>query len=433
MKIAIAGYGIEGKSNYKYYSNRGYDVTIVDQRSEIDGLPENVKTILGTDAFTQLLDFDLVVRTAGLAPKKIQTNGKVWSSTNEFFDKCPAKIIGVTGTKGKGTTASLIVSILQAAGKKVHLVGNIGTAALDILDLITPDDIVVYEFSSFQLWDIEKSPQTAIVLMVEPDHLNVHDDFHDYVNAKSNIRRFQTDEDVCLYHPTNQYSKKIAISNPNSQTAKRFGIEEDGLAYVKSNTFFVQDTPICSTDVLQIRGNHNIENACAAISAIWNITTDKQVIEKGLHSFTGLPHRLKFVANVRGVEYYDDSYSSAPGAATAAINAFTQPEVVILGGYDKGGDFSELAKSIKASETIRKVVLIGQNRHKIAETFKKHGIAEADFMILDTIDFREIVSIAASQAKSGDVVILSPASASFDMFKNFTERGEHYINHVHSL
>src|SRR3989344_5255903 len=227
MKIAIAGYGMEGQESYRYWAEQGYAITIVDQNAvPSKPLPEGVQTLLGEGVFGLLQDFDLVIRTAGLNPNKIKTNGKIWSATNEFFAKCPAPIIGVTGTKGKGTTCSLIASILRAAGKTVHLVGNIGTPALAELANIQPDDIVVFELSSFQLWDARKSPQIAVVLMIEPDHLDMHDDMDDYVAAKTNIVRHQTDQDVVVFNAQNEISTKMAQSSAARKTDYPFAIDE---------------------------------------------------------------------------------------------------------------------------------------------------------------------------------------------------------------
>lgn len=432
MKIAIAGYGLEGKASLSYWNTPENELTVVDERESIDDIPSGVTTILGSDAFTKLSGFDLVIRTAGLAPSKIVTDGKIWSATNEFFAKCPAPIIGVTGTKGKGTTASLIASIAKAAGKNVHLVGNIGTSAIDVLSRVTPDDVVVFELSSFQLWDIEKSPHIAVVLMIEQDHLDTHLSFEEYIAAKANIRRYQQEGDYCLYHPTNEWSHKIATESNNKSEAARYGIADDSQVYVKENTFFVQDRAICSVDALQIPGVHNQENACAAISAALKIGIGYEAIEQGLRSFQGLPHRLELVRELDGVAYYNDSFSSAPGASIAAIRAFTQPEIIILGGTDKGADFGDLARTVRESPHIKQVILIGVIRHKLAGLLKDQGV-ETRIMVSDAATMQEIIQQAKECAASGDVIILTPGCASFDMFKNFYDRGDQFRRLVQEL
>lgn len=434
MKIAIAGYGAEGRSNYDYFSKLGHDMTIVDEKSDIENLPTDVPTILGDGVFNRLDDFDMVVRTAGLAPHKITTNGKIWSSTNEFFARCPAQIIGVTGTKGKGTTSSLIAAILESAGKTVHLVGNIGVPALEVLPHIQPSDIVVFELSSFQLWDIERSPHVAVVLMIEPDHLNVHADFDDYVEAKGNISRYQTSGDVCVYNPTNPYSRQAATCGDTNLgiSVHRFGVPDDNEVYIESNKFFVQDTIICDIDALRLPGRHNQDNACAAISAVLRFTKDYAAIERGLRNFEGLPHRLELVGDVDGVRYYNDSFSSAPGAAVAAVKSFEAPEILILGGIDKGADFTELAEIIRDRSNIKQVIIIGEIRHKLAEQLQSHGV-DKPIDVNDAMTMSQIVESAKRYARRGDIIILSPACASFDMFQNFYDRGDQFREVVRGL
>lgn len=429
MNIAIAGYGIEGKASYKYWNMPEHELTIVDERESIDDVPEGARTLLGPGVFTQLQGFDLVVRTASLPPKKIMTDGKIWSATNEFFAMCPAPIIGVTGTKGKGTTASLVASILRAAGKMIHLVGNIGTSALEALPQIKADDIVVFELSSFQLWDIKKSPQVAVVLMIEPDHLDIHENFEEYVEAKANIRRFQGTDDICIYHPTNELSHKIALSNESAGPMVRFGVPDDGQVYVSENTFFVQDQAICTTHAVQLPGAHNLENACAAISAARIFTIDNDAIERGLRSFTGLPHRLEYAATVNGVKYYDDSFSSATPATKVAVSSFEAPVVLIMGGYDRGIEYADFARDLATRPNLKHVITLGQTGPKLAALLKENGYQS----VTEVTSLKSAVEAAREVSVPGDVVVLSPGCASFDMFKDFTDRGEQFQQEVRSL
>lgn len=429
MKIAIAGFGIEGRASYDYFRRKfpTAEIVIVDERGQADDMPEGVPTVLGAGALTQLNGYDMVVRTAGLAPQRIISDGQVWSATNEFFAECPAPIVGVTGTKGKGTTCSLITSILREAGKTVHLVGNIGVPALEIMPNIQPEDIVVYELSSFQLWDLKKSPHVAVVLMIEPDHLDVHKDFAEYIEAKANIAKLQTAEDLVIYHPTNQYSRGI-VANSNARK-QRYATGDDGGVYVKNNSFFRDENAICSTDTLHIAGVHNRENACAAISAALEVVpelTNDQIAE-GLAVFMGLPHRLKYVDEVSGVQYYDDSIATTPGSAMAALRAFDGPKIIILGGSDKGADYTEVVSIAK--ETNSRVIAIGQTGQKIDALCQKTGVeARREYGLMD-----DIVPVAASLASPGSVVILSPASASFDQYASYSDRGNKFIEAVNRL
>jgi len=426
MKIAIAGYGIEGESNYRYFSSNPDNViTIADQKVPNKPLPVGIETIIGEDAFRRLDDFEMVVRTAGLAPRKIKTNGKIWSATNEFFEKCPAQIIGVTGSKGKGTTASLIASILEAAGRKVWLLGNIGVPGLDILEQIQPNDTVVYELSSFQLWDLKKSPHIAIVLFIEQEHLDVHSDIEEYVFAKSNITKYQNTEDILIYNQSNKFAKNIA----EKSKAHLFGYPNPASAHVNDNNFYYGEQLICSVSSLSISGKFNYDNACAAIDAVWGLTNDISAIENGLKSFKGLPHRLELVREIDGVKYYDDSIATIPGAAIAAIRAFDGSKVIILGGSSKGSDFTDLGKELANQDV--KAILIGSEAKKIANSCKNAGFTNYEIMEYRSMD--EVVLRAQSLSVPGGFVLLSPACASFDYFKNYSDRGEQFSAAVNRL
>lgn len=428
MKIAIAGYGAEGESNYRYWNTSDNQVVIVDEQQPSRLMPVDASLMIGTDAFGKLNGYDMVIRSPGISPNKILSDGKIWSATNEFFAKCPAPIIGVTGSKGKGTTCSLIASILRAAGKKVHLVGNIGVPALDVLNDIQADDIVVYELSSFQLWDIVKSPHIAVVLMIEPDHLDVHASYEEYVEAKGNIARYQTPNDMVIFNAVNPHSSIIARNSEGVKVA----FQSKEAAHVSDGFFWYGNQQLCAVDTLRIAGVHNQDNACAAISAVWPYVQDSTHITKGLLAFTGLPHRLKFVREVNGVSYYDDSIATTPGSAVAAIKAFTQPKVLIIGGSDKGSDYSQLADAIMACDSLRAVVAIGQEGPVIAKLLHERGAGKA-VNIEAAQNMRSVVARAASCAQPGDVVVLSPACASFDMFKSYSDRGDQFIAAVNEL
>ncbi|MEO5948832.1 MAG: UDP-N-acetylmuramoyl-L-alanine--D-glutamate ligase [Candidatus Saccharimonas sp.] len=431
MRVAIAGYGMEGEASYRYYEQLGEEVTILDEREHLDReIAAHARVVLGGDAFANLEQYDIIVRTPALSPRKLVGAKKIWSATNEFFAKCPALIIAVTGTKGKGTTSSLISHILQTAGYRVHLLGNIGTPALEVLPNIAADDIVVFEISSFQLWDLERSPHIAVVLMIEPDHLDVHENFDDYINAKANIRRHQTLEDICIYHPTNQFSSQIAHISEIG-TMIRYRSHDAGSVFVENGQFMIDGHVICSTDALQLVGEHNIENACAAITAARAYTQDDDAIAEGLRGFTGLPHRLQLVRECNDVAYYNDSYSSAPGATIAALRSFTQPIVLIAGGYDKHTEYDELARVIASIPNIKHVCLMGQTRQKIASALDVVGFDA--YELHDDQALAPIFGHAVSIAESGDVVLLSPGCASFDMFTNFTDRGQQFCKLVEAL
>ncbi len=429
MKIALLGYDIENAAAYRYLKDKysGAQFTIYDQRKDpARDIPEDVEFLGDVEDFKNI-EADISVRTPGIALDKIQVSGEVTTVTKLFFEACEAPIIGVTGTKGKGTTCTLIAKMLEASGKKVWLVGNIGKPSLDILSQVQKDDIVVYELSSFQLWDVEKSPQTAVVLLVEPDHLNVHSSMEDYVGAKANIAKHQKPSDNMIYHPTNPESAKIAQLSPGDK--QRYCTPEG--AYIEDGNIIIADQTICSVSDVGLLGEHNLENICAAVTASWHYTQDVAAIKKAITEFKGLPHHTEKVRELDGVTYYDDSFSSAPAATVAAIKSFTDPEIVIVGGAEKNADFSDLVANIKARDNIKKIILIGETAPRIADALQRVG--ETRFEVDNTHDFVKIVARAKELAQSGDVVLLSPGCASFDMFENFYKRGEIFQELVHKL
>lgn len=427
MKVAIAGYGLEGKASYRYWLQKGDEVTIVDENEQLPNIPSEATTILGKDAFKQLLNFELVVRTPPLRPERIETNGKIWSATNEFFAKCPAPIIGVTGTKGKGTTSSLIAEILKAAGKTVHLVGNIGVPALEVLPKIKADDIVVFELSSFQLWDLERSPHIAVVLMIEPDHMDVHSSMEEYVAAKANIAAHQSEGDTVIYHPINKYSAEIA----QTSVGKKMRYMDAEGAHLEDDSIVIEDNTVCQTSEVSLIGPHNLENICAAATVAWQYTQDHAAIKRGITSFTGLPHRLEFAGEAGGVRFYDDSQATGVGSALAALRSFgSEPTVLILGGSDKGVDVSPVIQELDQNR--HAVVLIGQASDKLESLLKERAFSNYVKLGVN-VTMPEIVAQAKQLSAPGGVVLLSPAHASFGMFKNYQDRGDQFKAAVKAL
>ncbi|MDO4902103.1 MAG: UDP-N-acetylmuramoyl-L-alanine--D-glutamate ligase [bacterium] len=441
-KIALIGFGLEAKSAYEFLKNKNpdaiFDIYDQNKTTKVE-LPEGVNFYGGVTDFSEVWA-DLIVRTPAVRPDRLPHDVEVTSVTNLFFENCSAPIIGVTGTKGKGTTSSLIASILRASGRKVHLVGNIGLAALDILAEISPEDTVVYEMSSFQLWDLKTSPQVAVILMIEPDHLDVHADFEEYLTAKAQIRAHQNSQDYCIFNNKNQFSKQIGLLDTAKNLKNSFGYgDEEGKIFVRNNEFILRnedgsEQKICSTDAVKLPGTHNLDNACAAILAAkcFDKNISGEIIEKGLADFTGLPHRLKFVREVRGVKFYDDSISTTPGSAIAAIKAFSENKILLLGGSDKGADLSKLFDEILSSDSIKKVVIYGAQSGKLAEEFRKRNYDNFQ-NFGEKPDFEEVVKSAFEAAESGESVILSPAHASFDMFSSYADRGEKFVKIVEKL
>ena len=444
MKIALIGFGLEAKSAYDYFKSIDQNITfeIYDEnsKSKIE-LPNCVKFFGDFHDFSKI-QVDLIVRTPAVNPRHLPKSAKITSVTNLFFEKCPAPIIGVTGSKGKGTVSSFIAEILRAAGLKVYLVGNIGLPALNELSEIQKDDAVIYELSSFQLWDAQKSPHIAILNNLEVDHLDVHDGFEDYVAAKMNIAKNQTENDFFIFNAENPIVLKNVENLKSQLKAELQPFQDYNLAHIQENHFLWGNEVLFETDILKIPGEHNQKNACAAMIATFDFLREKgfeneEIFDfwrEGLSKFTGLPHRLKFVREFEGVRFYDDSIATTPGSAIAALNSFEKPKILILGGSNKGADLSELIKKITKmpEQELRKVILMGAESEKLAQKLISSGF-ERFINLGAKTNMQEVVKTAFENAKSGDVVILSPAHASFDMFKSYVDRGEQFVENVNLL
>lgn len=458
-KIAILGLGIEGLAVAKYFLAHGIPFTVFDEKSRgelqkqgdewIRGLKKlqekNITLVLGYQWNNETVNmFDVIVRSPGISLNKpffSDFTGVITSQTKLFFDNCPAKIIGVTGTKGKGTTSALIYEMLKKAGKDAYLGGNIGRPPIEFLDTVTPQSIVVLELSSFQLQDMGKSPHIGIMLMVTQEHLasfgnqNYHHSIEDYINAKRNVIRFQTADDMAILNADYEAtagSKNIAKGKV--AFVSRYSPVESG-CFVENNDVILrwqgrEERVISANDIL-LPGAHNLENVCAAVMAALAAGVDLEDIRFVLKTFKGLEHRLELVREVNDVRYYDDSFSTTPETAIAAIQAFTAPEIVILGGSSKKSDFTRLGEVIAEAENIKAIIGIGLEWKEIKSRIKNIELRIKIVEGLQTME--EIVQKAHDLAVPGDIVLLSPACASFDMFKNYKDRGNQFKEHVNLL
>ena len=432
MNIAILGYADEGKSAYEYWNTPENTITICDKDSGTE-VPAGVQAQLGPDYLKNLDKFDLLVRTPALHPKDIVLSNsedilaKVWSNTNEFFKVCPTKnIIGVTGTKGKGTTSTLVASMLEADGKRVHLGGNIGIPPLELLkNDIKPEDWVVLELSSFQLYDLKSSPHIAVCLMVVSEHLDWHVDMEEYLDAKQQLFMNQTEEDIAIYYSESENSEAIA----DASVGKQIPYYQEPGAVVKDGSVMIDGQEICKTSDIKLLGKHNWQNICAAVTTVWQVTQNVEAIQSVIKNFTGLEHRLELVRELDGVKYYDDSFGTTPETAIVAIKAFSEPKIVILGGSDKGSSYESLVKTI-IENNVKNVVSIGPMGIKIAELLRKNGYEN---IVEGGKTMNEIVAKANDLAVSGDVVLLSTGCASFGLFENYKDRGEKFKQSVLAL
>jgi UDP-N-acetylmuramoylalanine--D-glutamate ligase len=431
MKVALLGYDTEGKVSYDYYKDLGADITICDQNTEVDA-PEGAETQLGDGYLDNLDKFDVLVRTAGMPPRVILEKNptvasKITTLINEFMRVCPTRnIIGITGTKGKGTTSTLITKMLEASGKTVRLGGNIGIPPLSFINELAADAWVVLELSSFQLMDLQHSPHIGVCLMVVPEHLNWHEDMDEYTGAKAHLLAHQTSDDVAIYFAENSLSQEIAAAG----AGQKMPYYHSPGGWVNGNMITIDGKEICTTDELKLLGKHNWQNVCAAITAYWQTgLRDTSAMRSILTSFTGLEHRLELVREVDKVKYYDDSFGTTPETAIVAMEAFTQPKVVILGGADKGAQYIELAQAVKDSN-VRKVLLIGDQADKIQAQLEA---VEFSQFAPGGQNMTEIVENAHISAESGDVVLLSTGCASFGMFSDYKDRGNQFKAAVQAL
>ncbi len=443
-KVIVLGLGIEGLSLVKYFS-KNYEVSVFDEKVESDIEKQATEAVKGYGAklylgnIKKLPKFDIIARSPAVRPdypliSKLTKKGSLLTSaTKIFFNICKGEIIGVTGTKGKGTTCTLIYKLLKTQYNNVHLAGNIGIPMLDILPKIKKSSKVVLELSSFQLMDLGKSPHIAVALMATSEHLNWHKDQNEYLKAKSNISKYQNTTDYAVINA--DFPKSIKLTKETKAKKYFFSTtKETNGVYVKSNNIISaigEQERVCTATEVLLPGRHNLQNVLASctVAKIYGITSSN--IRKVLKNFKGLEHRLQLVATKEGVKYYNDSFSTIPETTIAAMEAFNGPKILVLGGSSKNSDFRKLINKIETTSTVKNIVLIGKESIRIKGLIKDDRTRKKIITGLNSM--AEVVTKCKNLSKSGDIVLLSPACASFDMFKNYKDRGNQFIKAVNLL
>ncbi|HSL85746.1 MAG TPA: UDP-N-acetylmuramoyl-L-alanine--D-glutamate ligase, partial [Bacteroidales bacterium] len=361
--------------------------------------------------------------------KASEEGAVITSEMGEFLKYCTGRIIGITGSDGKTTTTTVIGEILKKAGYHVYVGGNIGTPLFTKLDEIRPQDMVVLELSSFQLMTMETSPEIAIVTNLSPNHLDMHKDMKEYIGAKMNIFRYQKPGDLLILNEDNEITRSFA-DEAKGKVAWFSSRSENDDAYYRDGSLYLRDERIVDLSEMKVKGVHNAENFLAAFLAVEDFV-QKPVMRELALSFPGVKHRCQFIRDHEGVRYYNDSIASSPTRTLASIRSFDRKVNIILGGYDKQLDFSPLAE--EGPRYIKNAILVGDTKHKIAEAFSRQGESAADVGIHMAETFEDAVDMLKALSEKGDLAILSPACASFDMFRNFEERGERFIEIVNEF
>lgn len=402
---------------------------IGDFYKELEGLKVAVKC--GSDYLKDLSEHDILYKTPAIRPDlpeilKAEETGTLLTSEMElFFELCPCDIYAVTGSDGKTTTTTLIYEMLKKQGYTCHLGGNIGRPLIGDIDKIKKDDAAVIELSSFQLFNMKKSPKTAVITNISENHLDWHRDFQEYIDAKKNIFKYQDNGSLLVLNEDNAYTR--AMKNEAKGKTYMFSLlsETDGV-YLKDGAIYHADEEIMKQRDIILPGIHNVANYMAAMCAVMGKVSyeNMRAVAK---TFGGVEHRIEFVREFEGVSYYNDSIGSSPARTKATLNSFPDKVILIAGGYDKQLSYEELGRVI--AERVKYLVLVGATSDKI----EKAARACSDIPIVRAVDFKSAVLKAKEAAEKGDKVVLSPASASFDMFRDFEERGRTFKELVNSL
>ena len=446
--IAVIGMGVSNTPLIRMMLRADLKVTVCDksprerieeQVAELESL--GAKFQLGSDYLAKLHRFDVIFRTPGLSPnapelrKAIEKGSEVTSEMELFFRLCPCRILGVTGSDGKTTTTTLISEFLREAGYNVYVGGNIGKPLLPDVAGMVPEDMVVLELSSFQLMSMKQSPNVAVFTNLSPNHLDYHHTMEEYTAAKLNIFRHQKQGDRAVFNQDNDITRALSKQAPADTMlfSRKLRLEEG--VYLRDGAIWLNNgmgnREVLALDDIQIPGVHNIENYMAAIAAVDGLVPDK-CVRAVAKRFTGVEHRIELVRELDGVKYYNDSIGTSPTRTMACLDSFDQKLILIAGGYDKGVPFTQFG--VEITKKVKSLILCGATAPAIRTAVEEApGYGDSGLTIVETQTLADAVSAAKKAAVSGDVVVLSPACAAFDQFKNFMERGKVFKDLVNAL
>ena len=444
-RVTVIGIGVSNRPLLRLLAGAGAEVIARDKKTEEqlgDIVPQlkewGVKLVLG-EQYMDNIDGDVVFRTPGLRPDHPgllaakEKGAEVTSEMEVFFEVCPCPVIAVTGSDGKTTTTSVIAEMLKAAGKTVWLGGNIGTPLLDKAGEMAPDHVAVLELSSFQLMSMEKSPHVAVITNLSPNHLDWHRGFEEYVDAKCNLFKNQGKDDVLVLNFDNAPSCALAEKAPGQvRFFSRKSVPVPGGVWLKNGMLLDNGEPIMAAADIRIPGDHNVENYMAACAALKGLVP-AQVMSKVAREFNGVEHRLELTRELDGVKYYNDSIASSPTRTLAGLKCFPADRIILIaGGYDKHIPFDELGAALPTA--VKTLLLCGATADKIEAAVKAApDYAEGKPQMARFDNLNDTVAYARKIAKPGDLVLLSPACASFDQFPNFMERGRYFKELVSKL
>ena len=446
-RISVIGFGVSNQPLVRVLLRNGCDVTVCDRRDRAqlgaagdEDAAQGAKFILGAD-YLEHLDFDVIFRTPGVLPivpqlRKAAQSGAILTSEMEAFcNLCPCRIIAITGSDGKTTTSTITAELLRAQGYTVHLGGNIGTPLFDRIPEIRPEDFAVLELSSFQLHSMHCAPDVAIITNISPNHLDVHPDFEDYVSAKCSIYRCQRPDGCLVLNAKDAHTPRFAAEAPGRvRYFSSIGPVENGVYCTDGVIYRAHDgkaEKILDATEIRIPGAHNVENYMAAFAATDGLVGNAACVQVA-HTFSGVPHRMERIRELNGITFINDSIASSPTRTIAGLHALPKPPVIILGGHDKHIPFDTLGDEVCLHA--KAAVVVGETAQRIAAAIRASKCYDPGKLpLVEAPDFRAAVETAYGLAQPGDIVTLSPACSSFDLFKNFEERGNTFRVIVESL